>query len=115
MFRPPVNCSICRDVHNVEKVSNLSQEEFTKKYAYTARPVVITDGTKGWTAQKVFSFNYFKGVYGPNSPALVSDSASREANCQFFPYQTKFDSLKEVFNMSKEDAEMNGKPWYIGW
>lgn len=72
---------------------------------------MITDGTKGWTAEKSFSFDYFKGVYGPNSPALDS----QDSNCQFFPYKTNFRTLKEVFNMSKKDAEMKGKPWYIGW
>lgn len=52
MFRPPVNCSICKDVHRVDKVSGLSKEEFVRKYAYTSRPVVITDGTKEWTADR---------------------------------------------------------------
>ena len=111
IFRPPVNCSICRDVHGVEKLSNLTQEEFSRKYAYTSRPVVITDGTKGWTAEKAFSFDYFKRVYDPNSPALDS----QDSNCQFFPYKTNFRTLKEVFNMSEIDAKMKGKPWYIGW
>ena len=111
MFRPPVNCSICRNVHGVEKLSNLTKEEFFKNYAYTSRPVVIKDGTKDWSAQKVFSFDYFKGVYGPNSPALEA----LESNCQFFPYNTNFKTLKEVFNMPKKDSEMKGNPWYIGW
>lgn len=111
MFRPPVNCSICRNVHGVEKLSNLTPDEFYRKYAYTARPVVIKDGTKGWTAEKVFSFDYFRGIYGPKSPALDS----HDSNCQFFPYKTNFKNLKDVFNMSTKDAEMKGRPWYIGW
>lgn len=111
MFRPPVNCTMCQDVHNVDRVSNLSKEEFVRKYAYTSRPVVITDGTKDWTASQHFSFNYFKSIYEPESPVLLS----ADQKCQFFPYQTNFKSLQEVFNMSEEDANMEGKPWYIGW
>ena len=111
MFRPPVECAICEDVHQVDRVSLLSREEFVRKYAYTSRPVVITDGTKDWTASQHFSFDYFKSIYGPESPVLLSE----DQKCQFFPYKTNFKSLQEVFNMSKEDANMKGNPWYIGW
>ena len=110
MFRPPVNCSLCKEVHKVDRVSALSREEFVRKYAYTGRPVVISDGTKDWTASQYFSFNYFKSIYGPDSPVLSEDQ-----KCQFFPYKTSFTSLKEVFNMSEKDANMEGNPWYIGW
>ncbi|KAK2556876.1 hypothetical protein P5673_021089 [Acropora cervicornis] len=111
MFRPPVNCSVCKEVHKIDRVSSLSKEEFLGKYAYTARPVVITDGTKGWTASQYFSFNYFKSIYSPDSPVIISE----DDKCQFFPYQSGFTALKEVFNMSEKDANMEGKPWYIGW
>lgn len=111
MFRPPVDCGICEDVHQVDRVSLLSKEEFVQRYAYTARPVVIKDGTKDWTAAGHFSFKYFKSIYGPESPVLLSE----DQKCQFFPYKTNFKSLQEVFNMSEKDANMEGKPWYIGW
>ena len=111
MFRPPVNCSVCKEVHQIDRVSSLSKEEFLGKYAYTARPVVITDGTKGWTASQYFSFNYFKSIYSADSPVIIS----KDEECQFFPYQSGFTALKEVFNMSEKDANMEGKPWYIGW
>ena len=111
MFRPPVNCSICKDVHRVDRVSGLTKQEFVRRYAYTSRPVVITDGTRDWTASQHFSFNYFKSIYGPESPVLLAE----DQKCQFFPYQTNFKSLQEVFNMSDKDANMQGNPWYIGW
>ncbi|EDO42000.1 predicted protein, partial [Nematostella vectensis] len=110
-FRPPIDCSICRDIHKVERVSNITPQEFAKKYAYSARPVVIEDGMKNWTASEHFSFDFFKKVYSPDSPALKS----RDGQCQFFPYNTKFSTLKEVFQMPEKDAQMKGKPWYIGW
>ena len=111
LFRPPVNCSVCKEVHKIDRVSSLSKDEFLGKYAYTARPVVITDGTKGWTASQYFSFNYFKSIYSPDSPVIISE----DDKCQFFPYQSGFTALKEVFKMSEKDANMEGKPWYIGW
>ena len=111
LFRPPVDCNVCKDVHEVEKVAALTKEEFLRNYAYTSRPVVITDGTQGWTAPYYFSFSYFKSIYGPNSPVLLSE----DQKCQFFPYKTNFASLQEVFNMSEKDANMEGKHWYIGW
>ena len=113
IVRPPVDCVICRGITTVDIVSNLSPEEFEQKYAYTGRPVVVTDATKDWSAMKEFSFEFFKGIYGEDSPVFVNS----EQQCQFFPYKTSFRNLAEVFNMSEERAHMKqgAKPWYIGW
>ncbi|XP_020911008.1 bifunctional arginine demethylase and lysyl-hydroxylase JMJD6 isoform X2 [Exaiptasia diaphana] len=111
IFRPPVDCSICKNVSSVDRVRNISPKEFLDKYAYTARPVVIEDGMSNWTAHKYFSFDFFKKIYSPNSPVMKS----RDPQCQFFPYKTNFASLEEVFQMPEKDAKMEGKPWYIGW
>ncbi|XP_077993890.1 uncharacterized protein LOC144447685 [Glandiceps talaboti] len=112
-FRPPIECSFCANVSNVKKVSGISVDEFTSKYAYSSLPVVIEDGSRGWTAPKTFSFDFFKTIYSPESDAL--ERVDRD--CQFFPYQTTFESLGEVFNMSTDRAELSEKadPWYIGW
>ena len=112
MFRPFVDCTVC-NIAGIDRVSNLSQKEFLENYAYSGRPVVITDGAKGWPAGDVFSFEFFKELYGPDSPNLDSSS---DRDCQFFPYQTKFESLGEVFNMSDDRQNgVVGEPWYIGW
>ena len=113
VLRPPVDCAICENVTEVDRVSNLSQSLFEAKFAYSGRPVVVLDGTKTWTATKIFSFDFFKNIYGEDSPALVNQDSS----CQFFPYKTNFQSLGEVFNMSEERAGMTdgSEPWYIGW
>ncbi|XP_022091989.1 bifunctional arginine demethylase and lysyl-hydroxylase psr-1-like [Acanthaster planci] len=113
LFRPPVNCSICRDVEEIKKLSGLTQEEFERLYAYTARPVVVTDGMEQWTALQVLSFDFFKEIYSDKSPVLESNSP----DCQFFPYRTNFDSLKEVLEMAPERANLSdgSAPWYIGW
>lgn len=111
LFRPPVNCSVCENVQTIDIVSSLSKDEFLEKYAYTSRPIIIRNGCKDWTALAHFNFEFFKNIYPEDSPVL--QSADRD--CQFFPYRTKFETLGEVFNMSKSQSKMEGEPWYIGW
>lgn len=50
---------------------------------------------------------------------VESDSERMKSNvrdtCQFFPYKTKFKTLRQVFEMEKnENGEWN-TPWYVGW
>ena len=110
-FRPPVDCSFCKNVTSFTRVGNLSQKDFIQKYAYSGTPVIITDAQRNWTAKDHFSFNYFRGLYKKGSPVL--DQSQKE--CQFFPYRTSFVNLDEVFKMSKSRRDMRGDPWYIGW
>lgn len=113
VFRPPTSCDFCRNVTLVEKLEHVSPEHFEKVYAYSSVPVVITDGTRNWSASKVFSYEFFKTLYSKGSPALQNV----EENCQFFPYKTNFSSLEEVFDMDTDRALMKdgSRPWYIGW
>ncbi|XP_029035492.1 uncharacterized protein LOC114872452 [Osmia bicornis bicornis] len=106
IFRPAEDCSMCQDVQQVDRISNVEPVSFEERYAYTGRPVVITDATTNWTAPKVFSFSFFKSLY-----------EGQDANCQFFPYKTEFKNLQEVFNMSTSRSllEKGTKPWYVGW
>ncbi|KAL7291432.1 hypothetical protein TKK_0015017 [Trichogramma kaykai] len=106
IFRPAQDCSICQDVHGIDRLSQIHPREFEDRYAYSARPVVISDATANWTAMQSFSYEFFKSLYG-----------EREANCQFFPYKTEFRNLREVFNMSESRArlEAGAKAWYVGW
>ncbi|XP_069166246.1 uncharacterized protein [Procambarus clarkii] len=111
VFRPPVECAMCREVTHVERVSTITPQHFEHRYAYSGRPVVVTDGQKNWTAPETFSFDFFKSIYADDSPVLENF----ERDCQFFPYQTEFRNLRHVFNMSSERVQMRGDPWYIGW
>ncbi|KAL6260275.1 hypothetical protein P5V15_007807 [Pogonomyrmex californicus] len=106
VFRPPEDCSICQDVQQVDKLSAVDPTSFEQRYAYSGKPVVISDAMVNWTAPKVFSFSFFKTLYH-----------GEEANCQFFPYKTEFRSLQDVFDMSASRATMEKgtKPWYVGW
>ena len=112
MMRPYVDCDICRNMTSIEIVYNVSEEEFTTRFAYTSRPVLIRNATSGWSAHRIFSFDYFRELYAPGSPALENT----DRDCQFFPYRTSFENLGQVFDMSEERRTgVKGDPWYIGW
>lgn len=78
-FRSPEDCTFCRNIDRIERVSNLSPQEFERKYAYNGKPVIVSDATANWTAMNVFNFQYFKDIY------KMTQYSSRESNCQFFP------------------------------
>lgn len=109
IFREPEHCKICVDVKVVDKVKNISKNEFELKYSSKLRPVVVIDGTRDWSPTSTFSFDFFKNLYQNN----YSDSYE----CQFFPYKTEFKSLKEALNMSvaRSRLEPGTESWYIGW
>ncbi|KAI4483605.1 PREDICTED: uncharacterized protein LOC106790905 [Polistes canadensis] len=106
IFRPPEDCSICRDIQHIDKLSNIDPIVFEERYAYSGRPVVIMDAMTNWTAPKIFSYSFFKSLY-----------EGEQAGCQFFPYKTEFRSLQDVFNMSTSRSLLQAgtKPWYVGW
>ena len=109
--RPVANCGMCKGLSEVPKLSGLTAETFASDYAYNAKPLVVKDATENWTAIQVFTFEFFRKLYSESETAFnVTDE-----QCQFFPYQTEFHTLREVFNMSKERAEFKAEPWYIGW
>ncbi|XP_068672350.1 bifunctional arginine demethylase and lysyl-hydroxylase PSR-like [Montipora foliosa] len=111
--RKPSDCSLmCEGVNEVPRISNLSKEEFIARYAYSGRPVIITDAAKNWSAVGKFSFRFFKHLYSKNKEAAEENA---DLGCLFFPYQTGFDSLTEALSMPKKRAEWRGEPWYIGW
>lgn len=111
-FREPENCEICRDVHTVSIVNNISPEDFYKNYAKLSKPLIVKGGADSWPAAKLFTFDFFKNIH-----QRTDMNNGRKSNCQFFPYKTEFKHLGEVFNMSKARAELarDEKGWYIGW
>lgn len=111
-FREPENCDICREVKIISEVSNISPAEFYKKYSITGKPVIVKGGASSWPATKLFTFDFLKQIH-----QTTDMNKGKKHNCQFFPYKTEFKNLGEVFNMSKERAELldGEKPWYVGW
>lgn len=112
-FRQPLDCRVCSNITAVDRKSNLSHDEFLRDYAYSMQPVVVEDGQRNWSAKDVFSFEFFSQIYSSGSSAL--DNSGSE--CQFFPYDTEFHNLRDVFEMEAGRVGMHGnaKPWYIGW
>lgn len=111
--RPPTNCEICRNLYQVPVEYEISVDEFSSKYAYTAVPVLIKDATKAWTAMDKFSYDFFKELY-----VNISDAFEvTEEECQFFPYKTDFESLEDAFNMTDDRAHFKEgeDTWYFGW
>lgn len=78
-FRSPIDCEFCRNITQADRVSNISPRDFEVKYAYNAKPVIVTDATRNWTALDVFDFWYLKDVYDS------TQANSERINCQFFP------------------------------
>ncbi|KAL0124516.1 hypothetical protein PUN28_006399 [Cardiocondyla obscurior] len=107
LFRPPQDCSICQDVQQVDKLSAVDPTIFEQRYAYSGKPVVINDAMMNWTAPKVFSFAFFKNLYDEEKATTF------KGNCQFFPYNTEFESLQDVFDMNEDRAMMvkGTAPW----
>lgn len=110
-FRPLQSCNFCRDVKEVPIVSNISPDEFERRFAYSSAPVIVKDATQNWTATEVFTYDYFRDLY------LDAFEFSNKASCQFFPYKTEFKSLQDAFRMDEARAryEKGQKPWYFGW
>ncbi|XP_045211104.2 uncharacterized protein LOC123562541 [Mercenaria mercenaria] len=111
--RPLVQCNMCRNLDSIPVESGISAEEFKRKYAYTSVPVLIKDATNTWSAMTQFNFQFFKDLYFRTEDAL----RTVDEECQFFPYNTDFLTLSDVFNMSDARANfVDGEmPWYIGW
>lgn len=112
IFRLPENCNFCANVTEVERIANISPDEFERKYAYSGLPVIVTDATSTWTASKTFDFWYFKGIYDE-----ARKRTNEPMNCQFFPYKTEFKSFYEAMSIPKErvNYEPGTQPWYFGW
>nr|CAH7737793.1 unnamed protein product [Callosobruchus chinensis] len=111
-FREPENCEFCKNIKDVDRVTNISPDEFLEFYSKPGRPVVVTDGAINWPAMQTFDFNFFKQLHQE-----VEFDRSEVKNCQFFPYKTEFKHLGEVFNMSTSRANLDPQeaPWYVGW
>lgn len=111
-FRSPENCNFCENVTEVDRIANISPDEFERKYAYSGLPVIVTDATSTWTALKTFDFWYFKELYEE-----AKKRTNEPMNCQFFPYKSGFKSFHEAMSIPKErvDYEPGTDPWYFGW
>lgn len=47
---------MCIGITNVTRLSDISAEEFEELFAYTTKPVIVTDATKDWRAIEVNTY-----------------------------------------------------------
>lgn len=106
-LRPPVYCEFCSNLTLVVRRRNLTIDDFEKHFAYNALPLIVEDGMQGWGDSRQLNFNTLRKLHDD------SGKASSE-HCQFFPYQSGFHSLTDVFRRSDEEL-VSRDAWYIGW
>lgn len=70
----------------IERVSNISKEEFLSNYVKKRKPVVITDLSKNWNATKSWDLDYMSKTVGnvevplyDNTPTKGSESTQKPA------------------------------------
>ncbi|XP_017105256.2 uncharacterized protein [Drosophila bipectinata] len=110
-LRPPESCDFCAKIKNVPRLQNLSPQEFERKYAYNAAPVIVSDATQNWTAVRLFNYGYFHDVYAK------AKQKNQIRDCQFLPYKTGFQDIYEALDMpqGRVNLKPGEKPWYFGW
>lgn len=115
LSRPAVKCDVCKSITEIPTINgdDMTKELFLNNYAYNGVPLLVKGGAKNWTALYIFSYDYLKDLYVNTEGALDAI----ENDCQFFPYQTDFNTMGEVFNMTEERSRIDSgeKEWYVGW
>ena len=113
--RPPVDCSICRNVDEILLIDSrdFTEELFAEKYASGATPIVVRN--LSLTAdEKIFTIEFFKRLYDAESPVMNGSAPG----CEFFSWDFgEFENMRDVFKMDEERAELEVTydPWYVGW
>ena len=94
----------------VEKRSNLTREEFVKEYIAGNKPVVITDGLKGWKALSLWTPEYFDKLFGHWQVVAQGSSFSSLRNVRFSDF---IHSLSKYESMKREDWEQEQQVPYL--
>ncbi len=110
--RPLKDCSTCQGLTQVPVVESISEEYFLDQYAFSAIPLLVKGAAKNWSALNTYNFKYFKRLY-----TNKEDLDMVAEKCQFFSYNTEFNTLEEALNMTDERANLmaDEQSWYFGW
>lgn len=91
----------------VERVSNLSKEEFLQNYKQHAKPVVIEHLTEDWPARKKWNVNYIKEVAGDCIVPLYDSKPSKDNKHQHAPaIKMKFKKYFEMLEQGENDLRL---------
>ena len=66
----------------LEKVADISKEEFLSKYKKTQTPVVMQSITKDWAAREKWSLEYFESLGGDNDVKIYDSKPSTDYKLQ---------------------------------
>lgn len=110
--RPVEDCSYCINVTEATILPNLTREEFAL-YAYSPKPIVIKKAALHWPAMQMFTFKFFKDLYG----RIDESFNSVDEECQFLHFKSDFIYFKDVLHMNEKRArnDPGEKSWYVGW
>jgi len=91
-------------------MASISPEDFYEKFAFTGRPLVVTDEAKAWLAGTAFSADFFRKLYHDVLPSkhvgVVSDP------CDYFPYSSGLPTMAHFVERLSKGG--NGS-FYVGW
>ncbi|XP_063230517.1 uncharacterized protein LOC134535374 [Bacillus rossius redtenbacheri] len=108
VFRPPEDCAVCRGLRQIDRVANTSWAALRQRYTSPGRPVVVTDATRNWTAQQVFSFRFLETVHAQFPPPADCQAPAAPAA----PAATPAAIGEDDFNASSRPGL---EPWHISW
>eukprot|EP00088_Acartia_fossae_P003714 TRINITY_DN1158_c0_g1_i1.p1 TRINITY_DN1158_c0_g1~~TRINITY_DN1158_c0_g1_i1.p1 ORF type:complete len:323 (+),score=35.70 TRINITY_DN1158_c0_g1_i1:201-1169(+) len=113
--RLPADCSLCSDIHEIDEVhvSDITHQDFSEKYAYSSRPLVVRNASLHWKAMKDLDYYWLKDQY-LSDPEILDYTGDE---CWFNRYKTlEFRNLAAVFRLPDYRVKMEaGRPWYVGW
>ena len=123
LARWPNDCaSLCHGLDEIPSFSakDFTREEFSAKYAYTGRPVIVRGVARDWAATKLFDFPFLKRLFAPQlveiwdaadgQMVLSQETFDDMDMSQFLPdyvtetqpeVEMEFTSLVHLFNMSE--------------
>ena len=63
-------------LHPIDRIENISPEDFKKNYYLPQKPLVITGLAKKWPAYKKWNWEYFKQIVGDKKVGLYNNVKS---------------------------------------
>lgn len=65
------------ELKTIERISNISKEEFLRDYVRKKKPVIITDLSKDWNATKSWNLEYMREVVGEVEVPLYDSTPTK--------------------------------------
>lgn len=94
-------------IPHVDRVSNLSKEEFLQKYAIPGKPVVILDIMDNWKANTCWTPEFFKSKYGAIHVTTVKETKTTDDQCTM-----RLGEYIDYMESTKEENPYYLKAWY---